>query len=121
MKKKYTLVIGASQNPERYAHKAVLSLQRHGHLVLAVGLHSGRIGDTEIQTGKPHFSDVDTVSLYLSPQNQEEMKDYILSLAPRRIIFNPGTENPVFEEQAMQKGIEVLEACTLVLLATEQY
>ena len=119
--KTFTLVIGASLKPERYSNRAVLALRRHGHAVHAIGLRPGTIGDVQIQTGKPHFSDVDTVTLYLGPQNQGEMIDYILSLQPRRIIFNPGAENPTFEKLATEKGIEVEEACTLVLLSTEQF
>lgn len=120
-RKTYTLVIGASLKPERYSNRAVLALRRHGHAVYAIGLRSGTIGDVEIQTGKPPFSDVDTVTLYLGPQNQREMIDYILSLQPRRIIFNPGAENPAFEKLAIEKGIVVEEACTLVLLSTSQF
>lgn len=119
--KTYTLVIGASENPERYSNKAIISLRRHGFLVHAIGLRPGKVLDVTFQTGQPVFTDIDTVTLYLSLRNQEPMIDYVLSLSPRRIIFNPGTENPYFEDRAKAKGIVVEEACTLVLLSLAQY
>lgn len=112
-----TVVIGASENPERYSNRAVKSLKRHGQEVVAVGIRSGSIEGTEILSGKPAISDVDTVSLYVGPANQPEWYDYILSLKPRRIIFNPGTENPAFEKTLRENGVEVQEACTLVMLS----
>lgn len=115
------MVIGASENPERYSFKAIKSLQEHGNEVLAIGLKPGRVGDTEILTDKPELSDIDTVTLYISPQNQSGYQAYMLSLNPKRIIFNPGTENREFEEKAGLAGIEVLEACTLVMLSIGNY
>jgi hypothetical protein len=118
-----TLIIGASENPERYANKAALSLRKHGHAIVQVGLKEGIVAGEKILTSKPDLKDagIDTVTLYVSPKNQPEWYDYILDLKPRRIIFNPGTENPEFEEMAHQKGIQPLEACTLVMLATNQF
>ncbi len=121
MQKKKTLVIGASTNPARYSYMAVKKLTAHQHPVVALGLKKGLIGDTEIETERKVFDQIDTITLYLNPSNQKDYYDYILSLQPRRIIFNPGTENDELFERAQQKGIEPIEACTLVLLSTGQY
>lgn len=118
---KKTVVIGASENPERYSFLAVEKLKKYGHPVVAVGRKSGQIGDTKILEGKPSIEAVDTVTLYINPELQEQMEDYILSLKPKRIIFNPGTENLDLEKKAGSLGIETQEACTLVLLGTGQY
>lgn len=118
---KRTLIIGASENPERYANKAYHSLKNHGHPILMIGNKEGAIDGNKIVNGTPEFSDVDTITLYLNPKNQESYYNYILSLNPKRIIFNPGTENNELESLANQKGIETIQACTLVLLATGQY
>ncbi|MEO6722772.1 MAG: CoA-binding protein [Ferruginibacter sp.] len=118
---KKTLVIGASENPGRYSHLAVRSLNAHQHPVVAIGLRKGKIGTTEIETEKKAFKDVDTVTLYLNPLRQKEYYDYILSLNPKRIIFNPGTENDELAAMAEQKNIQPVEACTLVMLSTAQY
>lgn len=118
---KKTVVIGASPNPERYAFRATEKLKQHGHEVVAVGIKPGVIGDTEIVTGRPEIADVDTVTLYVGPQNQPAWYDYIFSLHPKRIVFNPGTENPELEKMAADKGIEPLEACTLVMLSLGNY
>ena len=116
-----TLIVGASTNPERYAYKAANSLLAHGHEIELVGQSEGVIKGHKIQTDYPDLEEVDTVTLYVGPKNQPSLYDYILKQNPRRIIFNPGTENPEFEQLALDKGIEVEEACTLVLLATGQY
>ncbi|MFM8709825.1 MAG: CoA-binding protein [Sphingomonadales bacterium] len=116
-----TLVLGASAHMERYSYKAVVFLRDHHHPVWAVGRKSGQIQDVPIVTAiSPDWS-IDTVTLYLNPMLQQAYYDSILALRPRRIIFNPGTENPVFEEKARLAGIETQEACTLVLLQTQQY
>src|SRR3989344_7348323 len=109
---KPTVVIGASDNPERYAHKAALSLQKHGYVVYAVGLRKGTINGIEIHSDRPAFENIDTVTLYVGTANQPFWYDYILSLKPKRIIFNPGTENSEFESLAQKQGIETIEACT---------
>jgi predicted CoA-binding protein len=114
---KPTVVIGASDNPERYAYKAVLSLQKHGFDVYPVGLRKGVINGIQIHSDKPLPENIDTVTLYVSPANQTFWYNYILSLKPKRIIFNPGTENKEFEAQAQKQGIETVEACTLVMLS----
>lgn len=116
-----TVVIGASPNPSRYAYKAVKSLVNHNQPVVAVGLRKGEIAGVSIQTGQPHISDVHTVTLYVGPSGQPNLYDYILSLKPERVIFNPGTENPELANMLRENGVEVTEACTLVLLSTNQF
>ena len=118
---KKTLVLGASANPARYSNMAVKKLSAYKHPVIALGNRMGNIGTTTIETEKKRFEEIDTVTLYLNPQNQAEYYDYILSLKPKRIIFNPGSENETFESLAKNNNIEVVEACTLVLLSTGQY
>ena len=118
---KPTLILGASSNPERYSYKATVKLKQFGHKVYPVGIKKGVIEKEEIITDRPTPSDVDTVTMYLSAKNQKEWYDYILKLQPKRIIFNPGAENPELEHLAQQKGIECLEVCTLVMLSTAQY
>lgn len=121
MTPKKTLVIGASENPQRYSFLAVNKLLANNHLVAAIGKKAGRIKDVEIQTGTPVIEQIDTVTLYLNPANQVPYYDYIMSLKPKRIIFNPGTENPALEALAEKNGIRTMEACTLVMLSTGQF
>ncbi|PKR80905.1 CoA-binding protein [Brumimicrobium salinarum] len=121
MDKKKTLVIGASEKTNRYANKAVRMLQEHQVPVVAFGNRKGNINGTEITTTFPHESDIHTVTLYLSAKNQNDFYDKILSLEPKRVIFNPGTENPSFEHQLEENGIQAEIACTLVLLSTNTY
>lgn len=118
---KKTLVLGASDNPARYSFRAVQQLQRHGHEVVPVGIRKGEVAGLSIRTDRPAAGNVDTVTLYVGPQNQPAWYDYILDLQPRRIIFNPGTENPELERLAQARGIATEEACTLVLLSVGQY
>ncbi len=119
--KKKTLVLGASANPDRYSFLAVNSLRKHGHPVAAIGNKSATIADVEVDTEKKAFSDINTVTLYLNPKNQQPYYDYILSLKPQRIIFNPGSENDELVSLAQSNGIKTQEACTLVLLSTGQF
>jgi predicted CoA-binding protein len=121
VQQKKTVVLGASSNPSRYSNMAVRRLESHGHHVIAIGRKKGSIGNTAIETDQLAITDVDTVTLYLNPDNQVAYYDYILSLNPRRIIFNPGTENEEFFQRAKEQGIKPLEACTLVMLSTNQY
>lgn len=121
MLNKRTVVIGASPKKDRYSYKATDSLQRHGHTVYPVGIHTGKINDLDILTDKPSIEDVDTVTMYVGPQNQPVWYDYILSLKPKRLIFNPGTENTELEKLAKDNGIETMDACTLVLLSINRY
>jgi len=118
---KKTLVLGASDNPQRYSFLAVNRLRSKGHPVVAIGKKPAKVGDVDIDTEKKDFAEVDTVTLYLNPGTQEQYYDYILSLLPKRIIFNPGAENPELQRLAKANGIEPMEACTLVLLSTGQY
>jgi len=121
MNEKYTVVVGASPNPERYSHRAVEMLAAAGHPLEAVGLRDGMISGHKIHNEQSHFKDVDTVTLYVGPRNQNAWSDYIKSLNPQRVIFNPGTENPNFESELEELGIETERACTLVLLGTGAY
>jgi predicted CoA-binding protein len=121
MEKKKTLVIGASENTARYSNMAVQKLISHQQPVVAIGAKKGKIGDTIIETEKIPLTDIDTVTLYINPVRQTDYYSYILSLHPKRIIFNPGTENDELEMVAKQQGIITMEACTLVLLSTGQY
>jgi len=119
--KKKTLVLGASANPQRYSFLAINRLRNSGHPVIAVGKKNARVGDVDITTEKQAADGVDTVTLYLNARNQQEYYDYILSLKPRRIIFNPGAENDELETLAKANNIQPMEACTLVLLSTGQF
>ena len=118
-----TLIAGASPNPGRYAFLAAQMLTEHGHEFVPVGIKQGSVLGKDILNlhGRPAVTGIDTVTMYVGPQNQAPWYDYILSLNPRRVIFNPGTENPEFYKQLAEKGIEFQEACTLVLLRTGQY
>jgi predicted CoA-binding protein len=118
---KKTLVIGASKNAERYAYKAAERLLYYGHEVELLGLRADVIFNRTIDTEKIAYADLDTVTLYVGPQHQPDYYEYVVSLKPKRVIFNPGTENPEFEQLLVSSGIEVEEACTLVLLGTGQY
>ena len=118
---KKTLVIGASENPERYSSKAIRALVSHNHEVVAIGLREGEVAGVLFNSEKKEFDNIDTVTLYVSPKNQPEYYNYIIGLKPQRVIFNPGTENPQFIEQLKAADIYPEVACTLVLLATDQY
>lgn len=118
---KKTVVIGASENPERYSYKAIVALKKHNHPVIALGIKEGEINGTKIITGNPTINDVDTVTLYIGPKNQPAYFDYVLSLKPKRVLFNPGTENDEFENLLQKNGIETERACTLVLLSLNEY
>lgn len=118
---KKTLILGASPNPSRYANLAAHRLVAHGHPIINVGIKQGEVAGVPIEKPEQIHTDLDTITLYLGPQNQPEYYDYIIKSKPRRLIFNPGTENPELEELAEANGIETTEACTLVLLSTGQY
>jgi predicted CoA-binding protein len=118
---KKTLVLGASLKPSRYANIAINRLVKYEHEVEAIGLKKGVVAGVEISTDKIPFENINTVTLYLNAKRQEEYYDYIVSLKPSRVIFNPGTENPTFYQLLRKKNIEVEVACTLVLLGTNQY
>jgi len=121
MEKKKTLVIGASPNPARYSYLAVERLSALQHPVIALGIKKGSIGNIEVETEKKPFEQIDTITLYINPFRQKDYYDYILALRPKRLIFNPGTENDELAGMAQQNGIKTVQACTLVLLSTGQY
>jgi predicted CoA-binding protein len=118
---KKTLILGATTNPARYAYLATMRLKQHGHPVALVGIREGEVEGNPILSGTPEIEEVDTVTLYLGPERQVAYYDYILSLKPKRIIFNPGTENPELARLAQAQGIETVEGCTLVMLAIGAY
>lgn len=120
---KKTVVVGASTNPARYAYMAANMLKEYGHEIVPVGIKKGEVaGEVILQLKEdPAIDGVDTVTLYVGPQNQEAWYDFILGLKPNRIIFNPGTENDVFEKRASDAGIEVVKGCTLVMLRSKQF
>ena len=118
---KTTVVIGASENPERYSNRVTRMLHQQKIPVVAIGLKEGEIDGVKIQKGFPKIEEVDTITLYVGPAHQPQYYDYIIGLRPERIIFNPGTENSEFEEKVRRAGIEVLEACTLTMLTVGTY
>lgn len=118
---KKTVVLGASPNPSRYSYLAVRKLAANNHPVLAIGKRKGNIEGIEITTNPTQTEEVDTVTLYLNPQNQIQYYNYILSLKPKRIIFNPGTENPDLKKLASDNNITTVEACTLIMLSIGMY
>jgi len=118
---KKTLIIGASSNQERYSYMAAERLLAHGHDIELIGKRPDTIFDKTIYTQKKPFTDIDTITLYVSEKYQSEYYDYILSLQPKRVIFNPGTENPELELLLNNNNIQTEEACTLVMLGTGQY
>jgi predicted CoA-binding protein len=118
---KKTLVLGASANPARYSFLAINKLRENDHPVIAIGKRPALVADVTVQDKTTPITDLDTVSIYLNTDNQKNYIDYIISQHPRRVIFNPGAENPEFEMMLADKGIKAIEACTLVLLSTGQY
>ncbi len=118
---KKTLVLGASPNPLRFSYKMVKSLVRHNTDVVALGSREGEIGGIKILTGKPVLKDIHTISLYIGPKGQPAVYEYVLSLHPKRIIFNPGTVNPEFMDLARKNGIEAVTDCALVMLSSGKY
>ena len=116
-----TLILGATPNSDRYAYKAALSLQNKGHEIVLVGIKHGHINGVNIQNGMPYVKGVHTITLYVGLQNQVPYYDYILSLKPKRVIFNPGTENSELESLLKQNKIEPVIACTLVMLSVGNY
>jgi len=118
---KKTVILGASDNPSRYSYLALNRLKSHGHPIVAIGRKESMVNGVPIQKTTPAEKDVDTITLYLNPQHQKMYYDYIVSLKPKRIIFNPGTENDELATLAKRNGIKILEACTLVMLSTGQY
>jgi uncharacterized protein len=120
---KKTVLVGATDNPARYAYSAANMLKHKGNEVVLLGVKKGLVAGEEIMDirTKPKIEDVHTITMYIGPQRQPEWYDYLIGLSPKRIIFNPGTENPEFEKLANAQGIETFQYCTLVLLSTGQY
>lgn len=121
MKNKKTLVLGATTKTDRYANIAINKLVEKGHTTLAIGQNTGEVAGVKIYTKQIPLTNIDTVTLYLNPLRQRDYYNYIIETKPRRVIFNPGTENPQFYQLLQSNGIKAEVACTLVLLATNQY
>jgi uncharacterized protein len=120
---KRTVIIGATTDRSRYAYLAAQMLSQYQHEIVPIGIKKGEVFGKEILNifEKPAIKDVDTITMYIGPHRQPEWYDYLMSLKPKRIIFNPGTENDVLENMAEEKGIEVVQGCTLVMLRSHQY
>lgn len=118
---KKTIVLGATPDDSRYAYLASNKLVKFGHEIINVGIKTGEVAGVAIEKPEHLHSDVDTITLYVGSRNQQSLYDYILNTNPKRIIFNPGTENPELEQMAQQKGIETVMGCTLVMLSTGEY
>ncbi len=118
---KLTLIIGASDKADRYSNMAAHRLQQHGVDFIPLGIKAGEVAGKAILTGMPELKDVHTVTMYINPERQKSYYNYILSLHPKRVIFNPGTENDEFAQKLESKGIEVVEGCTLVMLGSRTF
>jgi predicted CoA-binding protein len=121
MKNKKTVVFGATTKPEKYAYLAITKLVEKGHSVLAIGQNAGEVAGVKIYTKQIPLTNIDTVTLYLNPLRQRDYYNYIIETKPKRVIFNPGTENAEFEELLKKNDIEPVEACTLVMLSIGNY
>ncbi len=118
---KKTLIIGATPNADRYAYRAAHMLTSKGHQIVNIGIKQGEVAGVKIEKPGTPYQDIDTITLYIGTAHQTEYEEYILQTKPKRVIFNPGTENYQFEKRLDQHGIEPVEACTLVLLSIGQY
>lgn len=118
---KKTVILGATPDPSRFAYKATQMLSCHGYEVVPVGIKKGKIAGKKILNNYPAIECVDTITLYVGARNLTPLFDYILGLKPKRIIFNPGTENEDLINLADQKGIQAVVGCTLVMLSTGTY
>ncbi len=118
---KKTLILGATTNELRYAYKAAEKLNEHNHLIVPVGIKKGNVFGKEIINSKEIQLGIDTITMYIGPKNQEEWYDYILETQPKRVLFNPGTENLILQHKLQDEGIDFEEACTLVLLNLGEY
>ncbi len=118
---KTTLVFGASLNPNRYSNLAIIRLRAKQIETMAFGLKIGDVSDVQISSSFEDFQNIHTITLYLNEKRQKEYYEQIIQIKPKRVIFNPGTENPEFYKILSSNEIEVEVACTLVLLATDQY
>ena len=120
-KNKKTVVLGATSKPEKYAFKAISLLVEKGHSVIAIGQNAGEVAGVKIKTKAIPFKNIDTITLYLNPARQRDYYNYIVEAKPKRVVFNPGTENPELYQLLELNGIQVEVACTLVLLTLNQY
>lgn len=118
---KLTLIIGASDNPERYSHKAAVKLKSQNFPFKLMGVKNAAVLGEEILAPLTSVKNIDTITMYVNPEIQKEYYDYVIGLAPRRVIFNPGTENPEFMQLLQTNGIEVVENCTLVMLSLKMF
>ncbi len=116
-----TLVVGASENELRYSNRAIKLLRRYDKKVYAFGLREGKVLDVDINVEWPYDKDIHTVTLYIGPKHQSSIYDKVVAINPKRVIFNPGTENSEFENILKEKSIEVIENCTLVMLNSGLY
>ena len=121
MTNKKTLILGATPDTSRYAYLAANRLVKNGHIIVNVGIKTGEVAGVPIEKPEVIHDDIDTITLYVGPQHQAGLYDYILNTHPKRILFNPGTENSELRRMANEKGIETEYACTLVLLSIGQY
>ena len=115
------VVLGATPNRDRYSYKAVKALRKRHYDVVALGVQKGEIAGIVIQNDRPVLDDVDAVMLYLNPERQKPLYEYILSIKPRRIIFNPGTDNEELADLAEKNGIEVVRQCALIMLTSDTF
>ncbi|VXA97320.1 conserved hypothetical protein [Flavobacterium sp. 9R] len=120
-KNKKTVVLGATSKPEKYAFKAISLLVEKGHSVIAIGQNAGEVAGVKIKTKAIPLKNIDTITLYLNPARQRDYYNYIVEAKPKRVVFNPGTENPELYQLLELNGIQVEVACTLVLLTLNQY
>lgn len=116
-----TLILGASLKPNRYSNLAILKFIENNYEAVGIGLEEGQIGQIKIHLGMPRFVNIHTITIYMNAQNQEAYYDYIVSLNPKRVIFNPGTYNLKLQDILMDHAIKFENACTLVLLGTQQF
>lgn len=122
-KKEKVAILGASDNPERYSYKAFKMLQEYGHTPVPVHPSLGTLEGIPVQKQLADLRDqkIDTLTLYVNPKILATYVDQVLALKPKRVIFNPGTESPEIEQKFESAGIQTMEACTLVLLRTNQF
>lgn len=118
---KRTLILGATTNTTRYSYLVANKLVRKGHPIVNVGRKIGEVAGVVIEPAETIHTDIDTITMYVGPQNQAPYYDYILQTNPKRVIFNPGSENPDLQQKLEQAGIETIEGCTLVMLNTGQF
>jgi len=118
---KKTLVLGASPNQKRYSYMAIHKLLKHHHPVIPMGIKKAAVAELKIVNDRPNYTDIHTISMYIGPRHQADYHNYLISLKPNRIIFNPGTENDVFKELCKEHNIQAIEHCTLIMLNEGTY